>query len=133
MIGSTKYRDKISSIFTIFIYVTYIWLVSIRCVLLTISIVVVIHIWTVGVPVRWIVVVIILHIVHLGLGPLTGRPTPARHYHLVAHLTKEEHKSEKKKNKKVLWIRNRMDPELLTGSGSGIIVPDPAKYERADK
>ena len=28
-----------------------------------------------------------------------------------------------------------MDPELLPGSGSGIIVPDtdPAKYERADK
>ena len=35
----------------------------------------------------------------------------------------------------VLWIRIRMDPELLPGSGSGIIVPDPdpAKYERADK
>ena len=33
----------------------------------------------------------------------------------------------------VLWIRIRMDPELLLGSGSGIIVPDPAKYERADK
>ena len=27
----------------------------------------------------------------------------------------------------VLWIRIRMDPELLPGSGSGIIVPDPAK------
>ena len=26
-----------------------------------------------------------------------------------------------------------MDPELLPGSGSGIIVPDPAKSERADK
>ena len=35
----------------------------------------------------------------------------------------------------VLWIRIRMDPELLPGSGSGIIVPDsdPAKSERADK
>ena len=35
----------------------------------------------------------------------------------------------------VLWIRIRMDPELLPGSGSGIIVPDPepAKHERADK
>ena len=37
----------------------------------------------------------------------------------------------------VLWIRIRirMDPELLPGFGSGIIVPDqdPAKYERADK
>ena len=35
----------------------------------------------------------------------------------------------------VLWIRIRMDQELLPelGSGSGIIVPDPAKYERADK
>ena len=35
----------------------------------------------------------------------------------------------------VLWIRIRMDPQLLPGSGSGIIVqdPDPAKYERADK
>ena len=35
----------------------------------------------------------------------------------------------------VLWIRIRMDPELLLGSGSGIIVPDldPAKYERANK
>ena len=37
--------------------------------------------------------------------------------------------------KAVLWIRIRMDPELLPGSGSGIIVPDPdpAKHERADK
>ena len=34
-------------------------------------------------------------------------------------------------NKTVLWIRIRMDPKLLPGSG--IIVPDPAKYERADK
>ena len=25
----------------------------------------------------------------------------------------------------VLWIRIRMDPELLPGFGSGIIVPDP--------
>ena len=35
----------------------------------------------------------------------------------------------------VLWIGIRMDSELLPGSGSGIIVPDPdpAKYERADK
>ena len=35
----------------------------------------------------------------------------------------------------VLWIRIRMDPELLPGSGSVIIVPDPdpAKYERTDK
>ena len=35
----------------------------------------------------------------------------------------------------VSWIRIRMDPELLPGSGFGIIVPDPdpAKYERADK
>ena len=33
------------------------------------------------------------------------------------------------------WIRIRMDPELLPGSGSGIIVPDPdpAKSERAYK
>ena len=33
------------------------------------------------------------------------------------------------------WIRIRMDPELLPGSGSGIIVPDsdPANYKRADK
>ena len=29
----------------------------------------------------------------------------------------------------VLWIRIRMDPERLPGYGSGIIVPDPAKYE----
>ena len=33
----------------------------------------------------------------------------------------------------VLWIWIRMDPELLPGSGSGIIDPDPAKYEKADK
>ena len=35
----------------------------------------------------------------------------------------------------VLRIRIRMDPALLPGSGSGIIVPDldPAKNERADK
>ena len=35
----------------------------------------------------------------------------------------------------VLWIRIRMDPKLLPGSGSGIIVPDPdpAKSERAYK
>ena len=35
----------------------------------------------------------------------------------------------------VLWIRIRMDPELLPGSGSGIKVPDPdpAESERADK
>ena len=26
-----------------------------------------------------------------------------------------------------------MDPELLPGSGFGIIVPDPAKIERAEK
>ena len=31
----------------------------------------------------------------------------------------------------VLRIQIRMDPELLPGSG--IIVPDPAKNERADK
>ena len=37
--------------------------------------------------------------------------------------------------KAVLRIRIRMDPELLPGSESGIIVPDPdpAKSERADK
>ena len=29
----------------------------------------------------------------------------------------------------VLWIRIRMDPELLPGSGSGIKVPDPAKVK----
>ena len=35
----------------------------------------------------------------------------------------------------VLWIRIRMDPELLSGTRSGIIVPDPdpAKYERSYK
>ena len=33
----------------------------------------------------------------------------------------------------VLWIRIRMDPELLPESGSGIIVPNPAKSERAYK
>ena len=33
----------------------------------------------------------------------------------------------------VLWIRIRMDPELLPGSGSGIKVPDPAKSVRAYK
>ena len=33
----------------------------------------------------------------------------------------------------VLWIRIRMDPELLPGSGSGIKDPDPAKSERAYK
>ena len=35
----------------------------------------------------------------------------------------------------VLWIRIRMDPEFLPGSGSGIIVldPDPAESERACK
>ena len=34
-----------------------------------------------------------------------------------------------------VWIRIRMDPELLLGSGSGIKVPDPdpAKKERAYK
>ena len=32
----------------------------------------------------------------------------------------------------LLWIRIRMDPELLPGSGSGIIVADPDP-ERADK
>ena len=39
------------------------------------------------------------------------------------------------KFKPVLWIRIRMDPELLPGSESGIIVPDPdpATNERADK
>ena len=31
----------------------------------------------------------------------------------------------------VFWIRIRMDPKLLPGSG--IFVPDPAKHERADK
>ena len=33
------------------------------------------------------------------------------------------------------WIRIRMDPELLPGSGSGIKVPDPdpAKSEKAYK
>ena len=35
----------------------------------------------------------------------------------------------------VLWIRIRMDPELLSGSGSGSVImvpdPDPAKSERA--
>ena len=37
--------------------------------------------------------------------------------------------------KPVLRIRIRMYPELLPGSGYGIIVPepDPAKSERADK
>ena len=29
----------------------------------------------------------------------------------------------------VLWIRTRMDPELLPGSVSGIIVPDQAKIK----
>ena len=33
----------------------------------------------------------------------------------------------------VLWIRIRMDPELLPGSGIIVPDPDPAKYERADK
>ena len=33
----------------------------------------------------------------------------------------------------VLWIRIRMDPELFSWSGSGIIVPNKAKNERADK
>ena len=35
----------------------------------------------------------------------------------------------------VLWIRIRMDPERLPGSGSGIKVPDPdlAKSEREYK
>ena len=33
----------------------------------------------------------------------------------------------------VLQIRISMDPELLLGSGSTIIVPDPAKNERADE
>ena len=35
----------------------------------------------------------------------------------------------------MLWIRIRMDPELLPRTGSRIIVldPDPAEYERADK
>ena len=35
----------------------------------------------------------------------------------------------------VLWIQIRLDPELLPGSRSRIIVPDPdpAKYERADE
>ena len=33
----------------------------------------------------------------------------------------------------VLWIRIRMDPDLLPGSGSGIIFLDPAKSERAYK
>ena len=28
----------------------------------------------------------------------------------------------------VLWIRIRMNPELLPGSGSGIIDPDPVKF-----
>ena len=37
--------------------------------------------------------------------------------------------------KTVLWLRIRLDPELLPGSGSGIILPDPdpAKSERACK
>ena len=33
----------------------------------------------------------------------------------------------------VMQIRIRLDPELSPGSGSEIIVPDPAKIERADK
>ena len=33
----------------------------------------------------------------------------------------------------VLWIRIPMDSELLPGSGSGIIVPDPAESVRASK
>ena len=32
-----------------------------------------------------------------------------------------------------IWIRIRMDPELLPGSGIIVPDPDPAKYERADK
>ena len=32
----------------------------------------------------------------------------------------------------LFWIRICMEPELLPKSGSGIIVTDPAKYERAD-
>ena len=35
--------------------------------------------------------------------------------------------------KAVLQIRIHMDPELLPGSGFRIIVPDPAKIERAEK
>ena len=40
-----------------------------------------------------------------------------------------------RRKKAVLQIRIRLDPKLLPGSGSGIIVsdPDPAKSERADK
>ena len=33
----------------------------------------------------------------------------------------------------VLWIRIRMDPELLPGSGIIVPDPDPAKSERAYK
>ena len=33
----------------------------------------------------------------------------------------------------VLWIRIRMDPELLPGSGIKVPDPDPAKSERAYK
>ena len=33
----------------------------------------------------------------------------------------------------VLWIRIRMAPELLPGSGIFVPDPDPAKNERADK
>ena len=35
--------------------------------------------------------------------------------------------------KAVLWIRIRMDPELLPGSGIKVPDPDPAESERADK
>ena len=35
--------------------------------------------------------------------------------------------------KAVLWIRIRMDPELLSGSGIIVPDPDPAKYERVDE
>ena len=53
------------------------------------------------------------------------------------HLTEgvEGISTEARDIKAVLWIRIRIDPELLPGSGSGIKVPDqdPAKSERAYK
>ena len=50
-------------------------------------------------------------------------------------IVNQQNLSVKAKINSKMAVRIRMDLELLPGSGSGIIVPDPdsAKYERADK
>ena len=48
-------------------------------------------------------------------------------------LMKKQPMREQLLKKPVLWIRIRMDPKLLPGSGIKVPDPDPAKSERAYK